>query len=186
MALSKLSYQGITSVSNTAISGTIVGTQLGDGIVGQVSFFALNSAPTGWIKANGAAVSRTTYASLFATIGTTFGTGDGSTTFNLPDLRGYFPRGWDDSAGVDSGRSFGTTQDHAIPNITGAVPVEGPYHNKGSASGAFYDSSVTGGGMSGGGGSASSKVANFDASRVVNTSTETRPKNLALLACIKY
>lgn len=80
------------------------------GLTGSISAFARSSAPTGWLKCNGAAVSRTTYAALFAAIGTTFGAGDGSTTFNLPDLRGEFVRGWDDGRGVDSGRGFGTYQ----------------------------------------------------------------------------
>lgn len=78
---------------------------------GLVSSFARSSAPSGWLKANGAAVSRTTYAALFAAIGTTFGAGNGSTTFNLPDMRGEFVRGWDDARGVDSGRAFGSFQD---------------------------------------------------------------------------
>ncbi|WP_390895807.1 tail fiber protein [Neisseria elongata] len=69
--------------------------------------FAMQSAPTGWLKADGSAVSRTQYPVLFAAIGTTFGVGDGRTTFNLPDLRGEFVRGWGDSRGVDRGRAFG-------------------------------------------------------------------------------
>ena len=77
---------------------------------GLVAHFARNSAPTGWLKANGAAVSRTAYADLFAAIGTTFGAGDGFNTFNLPDLRAEFIRGWDDGRGVDSGRAFGGQQ----------------------------------------------------------------------------
>lgn len=81
---------------------------------GEVAFFARNTAPTGYLKANGAAVSRTAYATLFAAIGTTFGAGDGSTTFNLPDLRGEFIRGWDDGRGVDSGRAFGSYQTDEI------------------------------------------------------------------------
>ena len=64
--------------------------------------------PSGYLKCNGAAVSRTTYADLFAEIGTAFGAGDGSSTFNVPDFRGEFVRGWDDSRGVDSGRNFAT------------------------------------------------------------------------------
>jgi phage-related tail fiber protein len=55
-------------------------------------------------------ISRTTYADLFAAIGTTFGVGDGSTTFGIPDLRGEFARGWDDARGVDTGRTFGSAQ----------------------------------------------------------------------------
>ena len=86
---------------------------------GAVMYFAGQTAPTGWLKANGAAVSRTTYAALFAAIGTTYGAGDGRSTFNLPDLRGEFIRGWDDGRGVDTGRVFGSAQGDAIRNITG-------------------------------------------------------------------
>ena len=78
---------------------------------GKVVAFARSSAPSGFLKCNGAAVSRTTYATLYAAIGTTFGSGDGSTTFNVPDLRGEFVRGWDDARGIDSGRTFGSWQD---------------------------------------------------------------------------
>ena len=81
---------------------------------GAVLYFAGRTAPAGWLKANGAAVSRTAYAALFAAIGTTYGAGDGRTTFNLPDLRGEFIRGWDDGRGVDAGRVFGSAQAHAL------------------------------------------------------------------------
>lgn len=77
---------------------------------GAVQAFAMQTVPSGWLECDGAAVSRTTYATLFAAIGTTFGAGDGTTTFNLPDLRGYFVRGWDHGRGVDTGRVFGSTQ----------------------------------------------------------------------------
>lgn len=68
------------------------------------------TVPTGWLYCNGAAVSRASYAALFALIGTTFGAGDGATTFNLPDMRGQFARGWDDARGLDPDRTFGSTQ----------------------------------------------------------------------------
>lgn len=77
---------------------------------GLVAHFARATAPTGWLKANGAAISRTAYADLFAAIGTTFGAGDGFNTFNLPDLRGEFLRGVDDGRGVDGGRALGSAQ----------------------------------------------------------------------------
>ncbi|WP_165678771.1 phage tail protein [Metapseudomonas otitidis] len=79
-------------------------------LTGMVATFARSTPPAGWLKANGAAVSRTTYAALFAAIGTTYGAGDGSTAFNLPDLRGEFIRGWDNGRGVDANRGFGTAQ----------------------------------------------------------------------------
>ncbi len=60
--------------------------------------FAASSVPTGWLECNGAAVSRTTYSALFAVIGTTWGNGNGVTTFNLPETRGLLPRGWNHSS----------------------------------------------------------------------------------------
>ena len=81
---------------------------------GTVLYFAGQTAPAGWLKANGAAVSRTAYAALFAAIGTTYGAGDFLNTFNLPDLRGEFIRGWDDGRGVDTPRSIGSAQAHAL------------------------------------------------------------------------
>ena len=77
---------------------------------GTVIHVAMSNAPDGYLAANGSAVSRQTYARLFAAIGTTFGGGDGSTTFNLPDLRGEFIRGWDNGRGVDSERQLGSWQ----------------------------------------------------------------------------
>lgn len=81
---------------------------------GTVLYFAGSRAPAGWLKANGAAVSRTAYAALFAAIGTTYGAGDFLNTFNLPDLRGEFIRGWDDGRGVDTPRPMGSAQAHAL------------------------------------------------------------------------
>jgi len=78
---------------------------------GGVLAFARSSPPTGWLVANGAAVSRSQYIELFNAIGTTFGAGNGSTTFNLPNIQGAVVRGWNGSGtGVDSGRGFGSIQ----------------------------------------------------------------------------
>jgi phage-related tail fiber protein len=138
---------------------------------GDIVFHAKNAAPPGFLKANGAAVSRTTYADLFAEIGITFGSGDGSTTFNLPEMRGEFPRAWDDSRGIDSGRVFGSAQ-------TGSV--ESHRHN--------FRANFNGAGTSG-------SIAQYGASgqsegpqlqTEVTGGSETRPRNIALLACIKY
>ncbi len=68
---------------------------------GAIVPYAGTTAPSGYLMADGSAVSRTTYAALFAAIGTSFGSGDGSTTFNLPDLRGKFMRGVSGSSGID-------------------------------------------------------------------------------------
>ena len=83
-------------------------------MVGMVAAFASNSAPTGWLAADGSAVSRTTYARLFSRIGTIYGAGNGTTTFNLPDGRGVFLRGFDAGRGLDSGRVFGSYQEDSV------------------------------------------------------------------------
>jgi microcystin-dependent protein len=78
--------------------------------VGALDLFAGSTPPTGWLTCDGSAVSRTTYARLFAVIGTTFGVGDGSTTFNLPDLRGRVPVGSGAGTGLSprtTGQTFG-------------------------------------------------------------------------------
>lgn len=152
---------------------------------GAVAHFAMNTAPTGWLKANGAAVSRTTYATLFAAIGTTFGVGDGSTTFNLPDLRGEFMRGWDDSRGVDSARAFGSSQSHQMEShnhVDGFPRSSGSYSNSlyGTISGATYSVSSNFGSVN------PTRFANTSSAGGTSNSSENRPRNIALLACIKY
>jgi microcystin-dependent protein len=88
--------------------------------VGTIIDYAGNVAPAGFLKANGAAISRTTYATLFGVCGTTYGVGDGATSFNLPDARGVTIRGWDDGRGLDAGRGFGTYQADAFETHTHA------------------------------------------------------------------
>ena len=95
---------------------------------GSVFTFATSTVPSGYLECNGAAVSRSTYASLFSSISTTWGTGDGSSTFNLPDLRGQCVRGWDNSAGVDSGRSFASSQSDQNKQHTHSVTDPGHVH----------------------------------------------------------
>lgn len=102
---------------------------------GLIAHFARSTAPAGWLKANGAAVSRSAYADLFAALGTTYGAGDGFTTFNLPDLRGEFVRGWDDGRGVDGGRTLGSGQSGALQSHshTGSSADAGSHSHSGSA-----------------------------------------------------
>lgn len=69
--------------------------------------YAGSSAPTGYLLCDGAAISRTTYSSLFGIVGTTYGVGDGSTTFNIPDLRGRVIAGQDDMGGTSANRLTG-------------------------------------------------------------------------------
>jgi microcystin-dependent protein len=71
---------------------------------GTIFMWSTDTAPTGWVLCNGAAISRNDYSDLFGVIGTTFGNGDGSTTFNVPDLRGRMPLGQDDMGGTSANR----------------------------------------------------------------------------------
>ena len=77
---------------------------------GSVFCMAVATVPSGYLECNGAEISRTTYAALFAVIGTAYGTGNTTTTFNIPDLRGEFVRGFDNGKGVDSGRNIAEVQ----------------------------------------------------------------------------
>ena len=142
---------------------------------GEVTVFARSTAPAGWLKANGALVSRTTYADLFAAIGTTFGAGDGSTTFALPDLRGEFLRGWDDGRGVDGGRSFGSVQSDAFRAHSHDVIGWGN-NNQNRGNGLA---------TAGGGDGYTTPNTGLNLAQATGAS-ETRPRNVALLACIKF
>ena len=166
-------------------------------LCGMVAYFAVSSAPTGWLKANGGAVSRSAYANLFAAIGTTFGAGDGSTTFTLPDFRGEFIRGWDDGRNVDTSRSFGSAQGEVMKNHTHSCTTD----TKGNHNHFF---AVYGGNFGNGSGAASLFTGHsYRENRTTNTTgnhnhtvttgnpstgggPETRQRNVAMLACIKY
>jgi phage-related tail fiber protein len=179
-----LGSQKIVNVADATASGHAVNKAQLDEYVpaGKVAYFAMSTAPAGYLKCNGAEISRETYANLFAAIGTTFGAGDESTTFNLPDLRGEFIRGFDDERGIDSGRTFGSLQLDALQNITGSVSGSQLYL---SGTGAFEGAGSTAG-QRPANGTATKQTVTFDASRVARTAEETRPRNIALLACIKY
>lgn len=157
-------------------------------IVGQVCFFAMQTAPAGFLACSGQAVSRTTYASLFAALGTLYGVGDGSTTFNLPDLRGEFVRGWDGGRGVDTGRVFGSAQtDQNLAHThTGTADSAGAHTHtvNGITSGS---QGFTGGSLSSGSVSTSSAGAHTHTLTIASSGgTEARPRNVALLPCIKF
>jgi len=138
-------------------------------LAGAISAFAFTSVPTGWLECDGSTVSRTTYADLFAAIGDTFGAGDGSTTFAIPDLRGEFLRGWDNGRGVDAGRAFGSAQGDAFKSHNHTIE---------------RFSNVAGG--------ASPSVASANSGQSSTQSTlnsggdETRPRNIAMMYCIKF
>lgn len=109
---------------------------------GAVLPFAGSSAPAGYLLCDGAAVSRTTYSALFTALGTTYGVGDGSTTFNVPDLRGRVVAGKDDMGGAAASRitsggsgitgttlgATGGTETHTLTAAQSGLPA----HNHGS------------------------------------------------------
>lgn len=141
---------------------------------GTVAHFAASTAPSGWLKANGAAVSRTNYAALFLAIGTTYGAGDGATTFNVPDLRGEFVRGLDDGRGVDTGRAIGSAQAHQMQSHSHTQRGRGDMSiSGGGESSIVNNSNISDQGTTGAAGGTSN-------------GSENRPRNVALLACIKF
>ncbi|WP_223938139.1 phage tail protein [Chromobacterium violaceum] len=97
---------------------------------GMICWYANPSAPAGWLICDGKAISRMTYAALFAVIGTTYGVGDGTTTFNLPDLRDQFIRGHN----AGNGRAFGSRQPGSI------VPYQGYIDQKNGSTGSWQSS----------------------------------------------
>ncbi|EFE8748914.1 tail fiber protein, partial [Escherichia coli] len=124
--------------------------------------------PTGWLKCNGAAFTASQYPNLALAY----------PALRLPDLRGEFIRGWDDGRGVDSGRVIGSAQGHAIQNIMGSlanVLTQNPNVFSGvlSFSGAGFMSLVSGGSE------VQFRNITIDASRTVQTASETRPRNIA-------
>lgn len=137
--------------------------------VGAVFFFAKSTPPEHALACDGAAVSRAAYPELFGAIGTTFGSGDGSTTFNVPDLRGEFVRGWDNGRGVDSGRTIGSSQQDEIISHKHFVNAESVV----SGPGAIF---CVGG----------SPTSTPNDSTSYTGGTETRPRNIALLPCIIF
>ena len=154
--------------------------------VGTIITFYGTAAPTGYLACNGASFSASTYPKLRAVLGKSA----------LPDLRGYFVRGYDTRNTVDpdgAARAIGSVQSFAMQNITGSIstldtePVL-PCDYVTSFAGAFYSSGFKEGERAaipsaGGAGFYNFK---FDASRVVKTATETRPANVCLLYCIKH
>lgn len=153
---------------------------------GQYGFFAMKNPKGRWLFCDGREISREAYSDLFEAIGTTYGEGDGTTTFNIPDRRGYFGRCLDAGAEVDyqSGREIGSKQGDAIRNITGSFETRTPVGEH-PPTGSFYISSTDGWLNSayslGGGGEIS-----IDVSKQVPTAPENVVKNIAEYVCIRY
>ena len=135
--------------------------------IGEVIMYAGSAAPYGYLVCNGAAVSRSTYATLFALCGTAFGQGNGTTTFNLPDLRGRFVRMTDGGSGLDpdaagrtamatggaTGNNIGSVQADAfeahvhavIPTNNGVGVVDAPNSFQNGTADPSFDTESTGG-----------------------------------------
>lgn len=203
-SLTSVNSTGTLTAATAVVTGSLNASaaNLTNLFIGLTASFPATNAPAGWLKANGALVSRTSYPLLWAFAQSSgallseanwnkgqqgcFSVGDGSTTFRLPDLRGMFMRGLDDGRGIDVNRTIGTEQGDAIRNITGNLASVGGVAFAVSPTGAFavqdttqyitaareiagYQAGVT-----------------FNASRVVPTANENRPRNTALLVCIRH
>lgn len=155
---------------------------------GHFDMFFMSSPPPGYLECNGAAISRSGYQSLFSAIGTTYGAGNGSTTFNLPDMRGMFARSLDNGRGVDPGRAIGSTQDSA--NLSHSHNILDPGHGHtvpANVSNTFPAGSSLGTAAGNVGTGDTGTTLNFTGvSAQASGGTESRPRNVALLACIKY
>lgn len=160
-------------------------------VLGMVFFTGSSTCPTGSLAADNSAVSRTTYAQLFNRIGTTFGTGDGSTTFNLPDTRGIFVRGSGTSAKLTNanGSAFAATlgtyqndkmQGHRHNRNTSGVGEYAPVD-----SGAF-SYNPTGAGQLAASQTTTGNPVTDSSNGTPRTGTETNPANVALLGCIYH
>lgn len=151
------------------LSARVDATDLGSFVFnspGDVVITTANTAPPGTLKMNGSAISRTGYPALFARIGTRYGAGDGSTSFNIPDARAEFIRGLDDGRGIDAGRVLGSYQADSVRSVGIFGESGNPFAQGGTAGNGYLR---TGSG-----------------NVVIPTGTETRPRNIAFLLCIRY
>lgn len=180
-----------TNGSGTLSFGTI---SIPDAVpTGAVFHFAASTAPTGYLKANGDTIPNgsgtvqgvtANFSALYAVIGSTYGSAG-----QLPDLRGEFLRGWDDSAGVDSGRTFGSSQTDstALPNNPFGTSNPGDHSHSYDRTGENNANRDPGGAVTNQGAGGSSTSGGGAHTHTINGGDpETRPRNVALLACIKY
>lgn len=189
--------------------------------IGTIQAFAYNSIPQGWLLCDGTSVSISEYRALYEAIGTTFG-GDGEDYFCIPDLRGRFVRGFDNSGEIDKNREFGSLQDdsfqshsHSLDASKIKVNENGRHYHPlwcdqydtvtsvfGLASSSTskrmcYPTNTSGSGKTDLGPYAGDHThlisileppissPTQDGTVPIKTSTETRPKNIAMLYCIK-
>ena len=191
------SIAGIPAATDLTPAGTIIYTTMLD----FTQTPPVPKVPPGYLAADGSPVSRTTFAALFAAIQDYYGAGNGSTTFNVPDLRGEFIRGLDSGRGIDSGRGLGSAQggqnashNHSVTGTTSSKSLTGSFrpgtHSQINATGVFSDAGNVG--SVEGHDAHNGRQINFNAththtfSATTNSNgSEARPRNIALLACIK-
>ena len=184
-----------------AVSTTRINFQFreDDKPTGTIIATALTSAPKGYLECNGANVSRTTHARLFGDIGVVYGNGDGSTTFTLPDYRGRFLRGFDNTAGTDPDASSRTNRgDGTTGDAVGTKQADAfqGHHHQFYAAADLTRSNPSGGGDSAEMREAASATAQSGNDYVQHATTdstygtaritsETRPTNINVMYCIK-
>lgn len=163
--------------------GSTQGGKIVSVATGIMAPFAGTTAPSGWLVCDGSAISRTDYADLFAQIGSTYGDGDGSLTFNLPDCDGHLPV-------YDSGKTIGDSTNGGVPNISGGLTNVSSSRLGGiSATGAF--TATYRGQTSASGNDVKENVYNIgfsanNSSSVYDNGTTVRPAGVCVLWCIKY
>ena len=165
----------------------------GSGVsIGTIVPYGGTSAPTGFLACDGSAISRTTYADLFSAISTTWGTGDGSTTFNIPDLRNRFIRG------SSSTRAVATAENHAMPAVDivskatyGSSEDGDTIHFRAPGAsvwnpggGGEFTLGISGKASGGPNGTGANWINRMKTEQL--TANEVRPSNKATLYCIKY
>lgn len=190
---------GISGLAAAVLStdAARLGDVLGYLPAGALMDFAMSTAPLGWLIADGSAVSRITYATLFTAVGVTWGPGDGSTTFNLPNLQGYFRRGWDNGRGIDPGRAFASSQAdnfaaHTHLQNAHSHPITDVPHthlyNEPAGSQASAGPGISVGPVGVSTGSSFTGITATNNATAVNQNsggTETTVKNYAVLTCIR-
>jgi len=178
VGLTQAQIDAITSITNILPIGTVIG-------------FPTNSPPTGFLECNGNAVSRVTYSDLFGLIGTTYGNGNGTTTFNLPDYRGQLLRGWDHGRGADpdaasrTDRGDGTTGDNVGTNQLDELKSHN--HLSGTSVKGDFQIFTSTESISGTSGAERSTVNQTLRAYTADTGgNETRPRNTSIMFCIRW
>tara|TARA_B100001093_G_scaffold197516_1_gene189917 strand:+ start:2928 stop:3482 length:555 start_codon:yes stop_codon:yes gene_type:complete len=168
----------ITHSGHSSVSSLDMPTETS--MVGMITSFSMTTASdwratNRWLICDGSAISRTTYSDLFLVVGTTWGVGDGSSTFTLPDLRGQFLRGHDNGHGDDpdaasrtGGDVVGSSQADEFKEHNHDLPIQLNNGYAGGSGGARYQSYSAGVDTGNRGGN------------------ETRPRNVYVQYCIKY